>query len=614
MKLRTALLAVCTGLMVWIASVLPSYSATRHVVLLFGERPELPTLALFQTNLVQTLTSNSADRVEIYNEAMDLSRFGSNNYQPLLRDFLQAKYADKKIDLVVAILSPALDFLLNYGSVIFPGTPIVFCGIDKTELGNRSLPPNFRGILLKREFAPTVEIALSLHPKTERAVVVAGTSHFDTKLLEQAKIDFSFYENRLDFHYLTTLSLQDLLTELSHLPPRTLVFYTTVFRDGAGETLVPREVAQRVSAAANAPTYGFLDQYVGQGIVGGNVYSLSAHGVEMAKLALRVLAGTETGPQVSEVATNKLLFDWRQLQRWGISESKLPTGSEIWFRESSAWEQYKPQILAIAAAILAQALLIAWLLHERRYRHRAERTARETFSELTHMNRMATASELSAAIAHEIRQPITGMVTLANAALRWLSRENPDIGRAQAAMNKVVAAGHQASDVITNVRGLFGKDAQEKTPTDLNTLIQSVLELVSSDLRKHNIESQLTLREQLPPVVGNEVQLQQVILNLVMNAIESMDSAEPRVLSIKSETTRHNGVRVSIADTGSGIDLANLNRLFEPMFTTKARGMGMGLSICKSIIESHQGRIWVTAGASRGSIFQFELPTGGTTH
>jgi signal transduction histidine kinase len=614
MKLRTALLAVCTGLMVWIASVLPSYSATRHVVLLFGERPELPTLALFQTNLVQTLTSNSADRVEIYNEAMDLSRFGSNNYQPLLRDFLQAKYADKKIDLVVAILSPALDFLLNYGSVIFPGTPIVFCGIDKTELGNRSLPPNFRGILLKREFAPTVEIALSLHPKTERAVVVAGTSDFDTKLLEQAKIDFSFYENRLDFHYLTTLSLQDLLTELSHLPPRTLVFYTTVFRDGAGETLVPREVAQRVSAAANAPTYGFMDQYIGRGIVGGNVSSLSAHGAEMAKLALRVLAGTETGPQVSEVATNKLLFDWRQLQRWGISESKLPTGSEIWFRESSAWEQYKPQILAIAAAILAQALLIAWLLHERRYRRRAERTARETFSELTHMNRMATASELSAAIAHEIRQPITGMVTLANAALRWLSRENPDIGRAQAAMNKVVAAGHQASDVITNVRGLFGKDAQEKTPTDLNTLIQSVLELVSSDLRKHNIESQLTLREQLPPVVGNEVQLQQVILNLVMNAIESMDSAEPRVLSIKSETTRHNGVRVSIADTGSGIDLANLNRLFEPMFTTKARGMGMGLSICKSIIESHQGRIWVTAGASRGSIFQFELPTGGTTH
>jgi C4-dicarboxylate-specific signal transduction histidine kinase len=182
---------------------------------------------------------------------------------------------------------------------------------------------------------------------------------------------------------------------------------------------------------------------------------------------------------------------------------------------------------------LVQATLIGWLIHERQYRRRAERSARETFSELTQMNGMATAGELSAAIAHEIRQPITGMVTMANAALRWLSKGEPDIGRARDAMNKVVAAGHQASDVITNVRGLFGKDTQdEKTPTGLNTLIQSVLGLVSIDLRKHSIESVVSLSEQLPPVVGNEVQLQQVILNLVMNAIESMSSTEPRVLSI----------------------------------------------------------------------------------
>jgi signal transduction histidine kinase len=203
---------------------------------------------------------------------------------------------------------------------------------------------------------------------------------------------------------------------------------------------------------------------------------------------------------------------------------------------------------------------------------------------------------------------------MANAALRWLSRENPEIGRARDALNKVVAAGHQASDLITNVRGLFGKDTQEKTSTDLNTLIQSVLAAVSMDLHKHEIQSEVNLSEQLPPVVGNEVQLQQVILNLVMNAVESMDSAEPRVLSIKSEITGHNGVRVSIADTGSGIDQVNLKRVFEPMFTTKARGMGMGLSICKSIIESHNGRLWVAAGSPRGSNFQFELPIGGTEH
>jgi signal transduction histidine kinase len=546
---------------------------------------------------------------------MDLSRFGSNNYQLFLRDFLKAKYADKKIDVAIAVFSPSLDFLLNYGSVIFPGTPIVFCGIDNTELSNHVLPPHVRGILVKREFAPTIEVALSLHPKTERAVVVAGTSEFDTRVLEQAKRDFRFYEDRLNFQYLTALPLQNLLTELSHLPAQTLVFLTTLFRDGAGESFIPHEVVEQVSAAANAPTYGFLDQYVGRGIVGGNVYSFSAHGVETAKLALRILAGTEASePQVYEAPTNKLLFDWRQLQRWGISESKLPAGSEVRFHEPSTWERYKVQILAITAAILAQALLIAWLLHERQFRHRAERTARETFSELMQMNRMATAGELSAAIAHEVRQPITAIVAMANAALRWLSREDPDIGRARDSLNKVVAAGHHASDVITNVRGLFAKDTQEKIPTDINKLIRTVLGVVYMDLRRHNIESEVNLSEQLPPVIGNEVQLQQVILNLVTNAIDSMRASEPRMLSIKTETTEHNSVRVSIEDTGSGIDVGNLDRMFKPLFTTKAHGMGMGLSICKSIIESHAGKIWVTAAAHRGSIFQFELPIDGSTH
>jgi C4-dicarboxylate-specific signal transduction histidine kinase len=213
-----------------------------------------------------------------------------------------------------------------------------------------------------------------------------------------------------------------------------------------------------------------------------------------------------------------------------------------------------------------------------------------------------------------MRQPITGMVTNANAALRWLSREAPDIDNARDALGKIVKVGHHAGDVITGIRALVKKDTQEKILTDVNKIIKTVLALVYIDLRKHSIECQMDLNEQLPPVMGNEVQLQQVILNLVMNAIESMKSAEPRALSIKSESNGHSSVRIAIEDTGSGIDPSNRERIFKPLFTTKARGMGMGLAICQSIIDSHDGRIWVSAGTSRGSIFQFELPTGTTTH
>ena len=231
-------------------------------------------------------------------------------------------------------------------------------------------------------------------------------------------------------------------------------------------------------------------------------------------------------------------------------------------------------------------------------------------SELTQLNRIATAGELSATIAHEVNQPLTGIVTRANAALRWLSGKNdPDVGKARDALSQIVSAGHRASDVVTSVRAMFRKDTQEKSAVDINKLIRSVLGLVYMDLRKHSIESRTDLADNLPAVIGNEVQLQQVILNLVMNGIEAMSSTEPRVLSLKSACNRRDCGHVLIEDTGSGIDPSNLDRVFKPLFTTKAHGMGMGLSICRSIIEAHGGRIWASAGATRGSIFQLELPT-----
>jgi ABC-type uncharacterized transport system substrate-binding protein len=261
--------------------------------MLFDERLEFPGLANLEAEFVRTLTSNSPDRIETYREPMDLSRFDSDKYRALLKDYLRAKYASKKIDVAVAFFGPALEFLLKNSDVIFPGTPIVFCGVDKGELGDRSLPPHVRGVLLKREFAPTLELALSLHPDTKRVVVVAGTSEFDARLLNEARQQFKVYETRLTFTYLTTLPLQKLLTELAVLPPQTIVLFTTLFRDGAGEPYVPHDVVPLVSAAANAPVYGFLDQFIGRGIVGGSLYSSAAQGIEAAKLVSQVLDESE---------------------------------------------------------------------------------------------------------------------------------------------------------------------------------------------------------------------------------------------------------------------------------------------------------------------------------
>ena len=285
----------------------------------------------------------------------------------------------------------------------------------------------------------------------------------------------------------------------------------------------------------------------------------------------------------------------------------MPPGSEILFRNPTAWEQYRAYILAVIAAILIQSALIVWLLYEHWRRQRAEILARNTMSELTHVNRVATVGQLSASIAHEVNQPLAGMLANAQAALRWLERAN--VEEVRLSLKGIVSDGFRASDIITNLRAMFKHDVQEKTHVDINKLVSSVLALVVIDLQKHEIEIQTQLDDRNPEMLGNQVQLQQVILNLVMNAIESMSSMETRVLRIKTELSQSNTVHVSIEDTGTGIKPSDLARVFKPMFTTKARGMGMGLSICQSIIENHDGRIWVSPGANGGSIFQFELPT-----
>jgi signal transduction histidine kinase len=280
-------------------------------------------------------------------------------------------------------------------------------------------------------------------------------------------------------------------------------------------------------------------------------------------------------------------------------------------------------LLTVAANHAATAFRSTNLIHERRRAEEEVRKARDelemkvmertaelqrTMAELAHMNRLATAGVLLASIAHEINQPLTGIVIQASAARQWLALREPSIEKARDALDQIETDGLRAGEIITSLRGMFKKETQARNPIDINKLIFTVLAIVRHELQKHGVELRTELDESLPALEGDRVQLQQVVLNLVMNAIEAMQVA-PRTLSIRSCIGKPNFVHVAVEDTGTGIDPSNRDHIFNPMFTTKERGMGIGLSICHSIIESHNGRIWVTRGIDKGSIFQFELPT-----
>jgi PAS domain S-box-containing protein len=244
-------------------------------------------------------------------------------------------------------------------------------------------------------------------------------------------------------------------------------------------------------------------------------------------------------------------------------------------------------------------------------RKRAEEALRSAQAELLRAARLTTMGELLASIAHEIHQPLAAVATSASAGLRWLNRDQPDLEAARDALSRIVRDAHRAGDVIHGIRALSRKSGPQLTELDINGAIQEVLALTGSDLRQHGVALHTDLSAEVRPVFGDRVQLQQVLLNLITNAVDAMSSVtdRPKVLTIASECTEPDGMLVTVEDTGTGLDPAMADRIFTPFVTTKPNGMGMGLSICKSIIEAHGGRFWMASSVPWGTVFQFTVPS-----
>jgi PAS domain S-box-containing protein len=241
----------------------------------------------------------------------------------------------------------------------------------------------------------------------------------------------------------------------------------------------------------------------------------------------------------------------------------------------------------------------------------AEEALHKAQAEVSHITRVTTMGELVTSIAHEINQPLAAIVTNTDAALRWLATKPPNFDEVRECLQRIIRDGNRSSEVITQIRSLVMKSAPAKVRLDLNETIREVLAITGAEARWHQVSVQAELTAGLPPVKGDRVQLQQVMLNLVMNGIEAMKSVtdRPRELLVRSQSHGSGQVMVAVQDSGIGLDEQSLGRVFEPFYTTKAEGMGMGLSISRSIIEAHNGRLWATSDDGAGAAFQFILPT-----
>lgn len=602
-------IALVVGLMQLVACLPALAAAPKQVMLLYSFGKDFKPWSAYATSIRAELIRQSSGPLDITEHSLVTARSGDEDPETPFVNYLRAVYAKRPVDLIIAIGAPAAAFVQQHRQKLFAGTPMLLMAVDQRRVQYSSLTPNDAVVAVRINYLAAVENILRVLPDTQNVMVVVGTSPIEKFWKEAIGKELEPLAGRIRLSWTDQLSFEDLLKRASALPPNSAIFWELMIVDAAGVVHEGGTALSRLHAVTNAPIFSYDESFFGSDIVGGPLLLVADNSRQAAAVAVRILNGEKPGDiKAPPVEFASPMFDWREIQRWGISESRLPPGSQIFFREPTLWSQYRWQLLLVAAVILTEALLIVGLLYQRRRRRMAESESFRRMSELAHLNRVATAGALSASIAHEVRQPLAAMVTQSGAAMRWLARQTPDVAEARAALEKIATSGERASQIIENLRSMFRKEASAHGPLNINRLIEDVVELTGREAQKHNVVVRTSLfNGPMPATPGAPAQLEQVFLNLIINAIEAMSASANGALEIRSSVSEAGDVLVTVADSGPGVAVENLDRMFDAFFTTKPDGMGMGLSICRSIIEAHGGRLWATRG-DRGLIFHVFLP------
>ncbi len=551
--------------------------------------------------------------IDVQEHSLVAARSGDPRAEELFVEYIKALYVGAPPDLIVSIGAPSAAFFQRRRKDLFPTTPIVFTVLEDRRVQYSNLTENDTVVSARNDFRFLFESYLGIAPDTKIIAIINGNSPNEQFWQGELRRELKPLEDRIEIRWYDKLSYEDTLKQTASLPPHSAIFWYQMVVDAAGVAHEGDRALTRLYATADAPIFTHDDAFFGQEIIGGPMFSALDLSRKATAVAMRILGGEKAGD--IKTAVNNFVapkYDWRELQRWNISESRLPPDSTIYFREPTAWEQYSWQIASIVAVILIQAGLISVLLREHRRRQLAEVQARQRMAELAHVNRFSTAGELTASIAHEINQPLGSIMTNAETANAILKSPTPDIAELKDIVNDILLDDRRAAEVIRRMRSLLKKAPFELKNIDLNDLVRETVEFLSSLAvgRKFELVS-LTTQNALP-ILGDRIQLQQVILNLVVNGIDAMRDTpgENRIISVRTSRVE-NFAQLSVSDRGSGIPEDKLEKVFAPFFTSKAEGMGMGLSIAHTIIEAHHGLISAKNRDHGGATFRIKLPLVG---
>ncbi len=609
--MRGSIIKLAVALTVLWASTCSAGAEVRSRSILVLDQSELRGPFYYQlfSGLSEVVSEETRSHTTLYAENLDLSRFSGAAYEQSLQRYLKEKYRDRPIGVVVTVGVATLELVLRWRDELWPGTPVVFALVDELDFARLKPLPDVTGTIVKLRLADSIAVARAVVPEL-KTIVLIGDQWDRQFVFRNWKYELPVAAAGLNVVEIVGQTMREIRSRVAELPEDSVILYSAVHSDGEGAFYPPATALGLIAEKASRPIVVAAETFLSPGGLGGYVLDPNLIGADAARQALRILDGEQASSMPAAV-TNVVrpIFNWRQMQRWKVSPSDLPAGSEIRFREPTFWERYRWQSIAIGTVMLAQSVLMAVLLHERRKRHNAEVESRHRMSELAHVNRQATAGELSSSIAHEVKQPLGSILTNTETAELILNSPSPDFAELREILEDIRRDDLRANEVIRRMHSFLKRTPFETMEVDLNDLAREAFEFLSIQASARNVTLYLRESPETLRVKGDPIQLQQVIINLVVNSLDAMVNI-PYGRTVIGRTERNGGAsaELSISDSGPGIPQEKLNHIFDPFFTTKEQGMGMGLSIARTIIQAHQGRIWAENQAEGGAVFRLSVP------
>ncbi len=615
-RLILAFIAVVLGALAAAAQVT---HVPKRVLVIYWDNKDFRGNIVFDQYFQEELKAAPFHDLEYYPEYLESNRFPSEDYLDGFYDYLKRKYEDRHIDVVVALTDAPLRLMFKHGKDLFPDSPIVFVATRFPGDAEFAVRREMTGIVAQTTHKQTLDLALSLHPDTRQLFVISGSPEHDRRYEAIARQELAAYEDRVHITYLTDLPLNELIARTQALPPQSIGLYVwQKTTDEEGKKLETYEVLERFAPTASIPLYGLGSANIGSGLVGGYVQGAEGNAKRIGEMVVRVLNGERAHDIPVEAAPNGPMFDWRQLKRWGIDETRLPAGSVVRFREFTFWEQYKWRLVGVFALFALQTTFIGVLLLERSRRRRARELLAQLNAELEQRIAARTAAldaktrELEAftySVAHDLKAPLRGIDGYSRLLLEDHKDELNEEGRAF--LNTIQASAGEMNQLIQDLLDYSRLERRELNPNrlELQPLVKAVVEQKQYEIVDREIAFQVNVNGGY--VMADANGLSQALKNYIDNAVKFTRGVPEPLVEVGSRETP-GGCLLWVRDNGIGFDMKYHDRIFNIFqrlnHSEDYPGTGIGLAIVRKAMERLGGRAWAESEPGKGATFYLEIP------